>query len=129
MSATTADLLDLLADDPTFDENDEPLATQHHRNVIDSLYYSLREPLAGPQVSVAAELRIYQSIAAVRMRDFREPDLLVALGRPDSERLIYLLSEEGKAPDSVLEVLSETTHAKDTGEKGRWYRRIGVREY
>jgi hypothetical protein len=129
MSATTVDLLDLLADDPTFDENDEPLATQHHRDVIDSLYYSLRERLAGPDVSVAAELRIYRSIAAVRARDFREPDLLVALGRPDYARLIYLLSEEGKAPDFVLEVLSETTHAKDTGEKRRWYRRIGVREY
>jgi hypothetical protein len=129
MSATTVDLLDLLADDPTFDENDEPLATQHHRDVIDSLYYSLRERLAGPDVSVAAELRIYRSIAAVRTRDFREPDLLVALGRPDYARLIYLLSEEGKAPDFVLEVLSETTHANDTGEKRRWYREIGVREY
>jgi hypothetical protein len=129
MSATTVDLRDLLADDPTFDENDEPLATQHHRDVIDSLYYSLRERLAGPDVSVAAELRIYRSIAAVRTRDFREPDLLVALGRPDYARLIYLLSEEGKAPDFVLEVLSETTHANDTGEKRRWYREIGVREY
>jgi Uma2 family endonuclease len=129
MSATTVDLLDLLGDDPTFDENDEPLATQHHRDVIDSLYYSLRERLAGPDVSVAAELRIYRSIAAVRAREFREPDLLVALERADDERLIYLLSEEGKAPDFVLEVLSETTHAKDTGEKRRWYREIGVREY
>ena len=129
MSTRLVDLEALVAEDPTFDENDEPLATQQHRDVIDSLYYSLRERLAGPSLSVAAELRIYRDIAAVRARDYREPDLLVALERPDYARVIYLLSDEGTAPDFVLEVLSETTHVRDTGEKRRWYRGIGVREY
>jgi hypothetical protein len=129
MSTSVVDLAALLADDPTFDENDEPLAGQQHRDAIDSLYYSLRERLAGPGASVAAELRIYRDLAAVRRRDYREPDLLVALDRPDEQRLIYLLSDEGKAPDFVLEVLSDTTYRNDLGEKRRWYRGIGVREY
>jgi hypothetical protein len=128
-STSVVDLGALLADDPTFEENDEPLAGQPHRDAIDSLYYSLRDRMAGPHVSVAAELRIYRDTAAVAARAYREPDLLVALDRPDEQRLIYLLSDEGKAPDFVLEVLSDTTYRNDLGEKRRWYRGIGVREY
>lgn len=129
MSTDVVDLAALLGDDPTFDENDEPLASQHHRNVIDSLYYTLRERLAGPDIAVAAELRIYRDRQAVARRDYREPDVLVAPGRPDYERLIYLLSEEGRAPAFALEVLSDTTWTRDLGEKRRWYAAIGVREY
>jgi len=129
MNTSVVDLAALLADDPTFDENDEPLAGQQHRDAIDSLYYSLRDRLAGPNLSVAAELRIYRDLAAVAARNYREPDLLVALERPDYAREIYLLSDEGKAPDFVLEVLSDTTYRNDLGAKRRWYRGIGVREY
>ena len=129
MSTEVLDLAALLGDDPTFDENDEPLATQHHRDVIDSLYYSLHERLAGSACLVAAEVRIYRDPEAMRAGVYREPDVLVAFGRPDYARVVYLLSLEGKAPDFALEVLSESTHLKDTGEKRRWYRRHGVREY
>jgi Uma2 family endonuclease len=129
MSTDVVDLAALLGDDPTFDENDEPLASQHHRNVIDSLYYTLRERLAGPEIAVAAELRIYRDLQAVAARNYREPDVLVAPGRPDYERLIYLLNEERHAPAFALEVLSDTTWTRDLGEKRRWYAGIGVREY
>ena len=129
ISTSVFDVRALLADDPTFEENDEPMAGQPHRDPIDSLYYSLRDRLAGPRVYVAAELRVYRDLAAVRARAYREPDLLVVLDRPDEQRLVYLLSEEGKAPDFVLEVLSDTTYQNDLGEKRRWYREIGVREY
>ncbi|HEY8744627.1 MAG TPA: Uma2 family endonuclease, partial [Chloroflexota bacterium] len=129
ISTSVVDLEALLADDPTFEESDEPMAGQPHRDPIDSLFYSLRDHLAGPGVYVAAEVRVYRDLAAVRARTYREPDLLVALDRPDEQRLVYLLSEEGKAPDFVLEVLSDTTYQNDLGEKRRWYRAIGVREY
>lgn len=129
MSTGVVDVRALLADDPTFDEDDEPLASQHHRNVIDSLYYLLRDRLAGPAFTAAAELRVYPTIADIALRHYREPDLLVALDRPDKERLIYLLSEEGKAPDFVFEVLSDSTKNRDALQKRRWYQRIGVREY
>ena len=129
ISTSVVDVRALLADDPTFEENDEPMAGQPHRDPIDSLYYSLRDRLAGPRVYVAAEVRVYRDLAAVRARAYREPDLLVVLDRPDEQRLVYLLSDEGKAPDFVLEVLSDTTYQNDLGEKRRWYRGIGVREY
>lgn len=129
MNTDVIDLAALLADDPTFAEDDEPLASQQHRDVIDSVYYLLRDRLAGPSLFVAAELRVYRNSQAVAAREYREPDLLVALGRPDYQRLIYLLSEEGRAPDFVLEVLSDSTKDQDAQEKRRWYRGIGVREY
>ncbi|MGI8916036.1 MAG: Uma2 family endonuclease [Chloroflexota bacterium] len=133
ISPSIMDLAALLADDPTFDEDDDRAQgappNQHHRNVIDSLYYVLRDRLAGPNMFMAAELRVYRDLQAVAARQYREPDLLVAVGRPDYERLIYLLSEEGQAPDFVLEVLSDSTKDKDAQEKRRWYQGIGVREY
>jgi len=69
ISTSVVDLQELLADDPTFEEQDEPLATQHHRDVIDSLYYSLRDRLAGPSVSVAAESRLHAAeLEVARLR-------------------------------------------------------------
>jgi len=47
LSTDTIGLRALLADDPTFEEDVEPLATQQRRDVIDSLYYLLRVRLAG----------------------------------------------------------------------------------
>jgi Uma2 family endonuclease len=129
MSTSVADLEALLAEDPTFEEDDEPLANQQHRDVIDSVYYLLRDRLAGPALWVGAEVRVYRDIRAVAARQYREPDLAVALGRPDYQRIVYLLSEEGKAPDFVLEVLSDSTKDQDAQAKRRWYREIGVREY
>lgn len=133
MSTDVVDVQALLADDPTFDEDDEPLASQRHRNVLDSLCHVLHDRFAagtslGP-AAVAAELRVYPTIAHVAAREYREPDLLVALDRPDVERLIYLVSEEGKAPDFVLEVMSDSSKNRDALEKRRWYRDLGVREY
>jgi hypothetical protein len=75
MNTSVVDLAALLAEVPTFDEDDEPWAGQQHRDAIDSLYYSLRDRLDGPHLSVAAELRIYRDTAAVAARSCREPDL------------------------------------------------------
>jgi Uma2 family endonuclease len=133
MSTSVADLEALLAEDPTFEEDDEwaqgAPPNQQHRDVIDSIYYLLRDRLAGPTCWVGAEVRVYRDIRAVAARQYREPDLAVAWDRPDAQRVVYLLSEEGKAPDFVLEVLSDSTKDQDARAKKRWYQAIGVREY
>jgi hypothetical protein len=97
--------------------------------VIHSVYYLLRDRLAGPGCWVGAEVRVYRDIRAVAARQYREPDLAVAWDRPDAQRVVYLLEEEGKAPDFVLEVLSDSTKDQDARAKKRWYQAIGVREY
>ena len=110
------------------EEQDKPLAGQDHRDTIDSLSYPLRGRLSGSACFVAAELRVHRD--PVDLRDYREPDILVALGVPDRVRPRYDLWVEPKAPDLVIEVLSPSSlKNKDLTEKRDWYRRVGVREY
>ena len=117
-------------DEDLFDseEQDEPLAGQDHRDTIDSLCYPLRGRLAGPDCYVAAELRVHRNPAD--LRDYREPDILVALGVADWVRPCYDLWVERKAPDLVVEVLSpDSEKNRDLTTKKDWYRTEGVREY
>ncbi|MGI8915665.1 MAG: Uma2 family endonuclease [Chloroflexota bacterium] len=86
------------------EEQDEPLAGQDHRDTIDSLSYPLRGRLADPGCYVAAELRVHRD--PHDLHDYKEPDILVALGVADAVRPYYYLWLEGKAPDLVIEVLS-----------------------
>lgn len=57
------------------------------------------------------------------------PDVFVVFGVPKRRRRIYLLWEEGKAPDFVLEITSRSTRRQDAGFKRDLYARLGVREY
>jgi Uma2 family endonuclease len=110
------------------EEQDEPLAGQDHHDTIDGLHYPLRGRLAGPRCYVAAELRVHRDPA--NLHDYREPDILVALGVADWVRPRYELWVEHKAPDLVIEVLSPSSvENKDLTGKRDWYRREGVREY
>ncbi len=61
----------------------------------------------------------------------RYPDLLVAFDvDPDAyaARNGYVVSEQGKPPDFVLEVASRRSAAEDPGPKKDYYERIGVGE-
>jgi len=126
MHATTVGLADLalLAEE----EHDEPLAGQEHSLTIQNLHYPLYAHLRGPACFVASELRVYRD--PHNLNDWREPDVLVALGVPDRVRPGYALWLEGKAPDLVLEVLSpDSVRNRDLTAKRDWYGREGVREY
>ena len=57
------------------------------------------------------------------------PDVLVSLGVPKRDRLSYVVADEGKPPDFVLEVASNSTWRRDYGEKRKTYEALGVREY
>ena len=57
------------------------------------------------------------------------PDVFVVLGVAKRTRTTYLVWEEGKAPDFVLEVASASTWREDEGAKREVYERLGVREY
>ena len=62
----------------------------------------------------------------------RRPDLLVAFGvSPEKyeENNGYISSEQGKPPDFVLEVASESTAETDTGAKRDDYAALGIPEY
>ena len=62
----------------------------------------------------------------------RYPDLLVAFDvDPELYRASngYIISEQGKPPDFVLEVASESTGSIDVNEKRDDYARLGILEY
>ena len=62
----------------------------------------------------------------------RRPDLLIAFNvSPVDYRLSngYIVSEQGKPPDFVMEVASLSTAATDTGEKRDYYASLGIPEY
>ena len=57
------------------------------------------------------------------------PDLFVSFGVPGGSRKSYVLWQEGKPPDFVLEVISESSQRRDRVEKKRIYEHLGVTEY
>ena len=62
----------------------------------------------------------------------RYPDLLVAFGAdPDAYEASngYIVSEQGKPPDFILEVASRRTASDDLAGKMDYYERMGVGEY
>ena len=77
-------------------------------------------------VYVAGNLLIYYEEGT---QERVAPDVFVVLGAPRRKRTSYVLWQEPKAPDFVLEVTSRSTHVEDQGSKRWLYQRLGVREY
>lgn len=62
----------------------------------------------------------------------KHPDLMIAFNAdPEAYRLSngYIVSEQGKPPDFVMEVASPSTAAADVGEKRDYYAEMGIPEY
>ena len=58
------------------------------------------------------------------------PDVFVAYGVPkETDREVWKLWVEGKAPDFILEVTSKSTRKHDERKKKAIYERVGVTEY
>jgi Uma2 family endonuclease len=62
-------------------------------------------------------------------RAFVAPDVMLAIGVRKRRRENYLLWEEGKPPDLLVEVTSKSTRREDEVKKKALYERIGVEEY
>jgi len=84
-----------------------------------------------PEVFVAANMFVYYA-RGDRLKHV-SPDVFVVKGIPKTrtpDRRRYLVWEEGKAPDFVLELTSESTREEDVDDKMDIYRDVlGVREY
>lgn len=57
------------------------------------------------------------------------PDVFVVFGATKRDRATYMLWNEPKAPDFVLEITSRSTRSRDQGAKRGIYAFLGVREY
>lgn len=112
-------------------DDGEPMETQRHKMQLDLLMDALLPWLEGRSDGyVGGNMFVYYSMKQVRNRDFKGPDFFVALGVPKVERLSWVIWEEGKAPDVVIELLSSSTIDQDKHEKKQIYQdRMRVSEY
>jgi Uma2 family endonuclease len=103
--------------------------TDFHRNVMIDLIRALQELYADdPLTYVSGDLLIYYERGNKRRRV--DPDVFVVLGVPKRSRQNYLLWEEGKGPDLVIEVTSQSTRKEDLTTKRDLYRdTLQVSEY
>ena len=108
-----------------------PMETQRHKFQIDMLIDTLLPWLAARSDGyVGGNMFVYYSLAQVKNQDFRGPDFFAVLGVPKKERLSWVVWEEGKGPDVVIELLSESTAAQDKNEKKLIYQnQLRVSEY
>ena len=78
-------------------------------------------------VYIASNMLLYYERGVTAAR--REPDVLVALGARTHARRSFRSFEEGRLPNVVFEIASESTHAEDNGDKLQVYQSLGIKEY
>jgi Uma2 family endonuclease len=73
----------------------------------------------------AGNLSIYYNTRQLKTKDFRGPDFFVVLGTERKDRKSWVVwEEEGKYPNIILEILSDSTSAIDRGLKKQLYQDI-----
>jgi Uma2 family endonuclease len=107
---------DLYSDEP-------PLETDLHRDQIDLLIRLMRSLWQDRQnFYVSGNLTIYYSPNQLKSEDFRGPDFFVVLGtnlRPRKSWVVW--EEDGKYPNVIVELLSDSTAKTDRGLKKQIY--------
>ena len=117
--------------DPPEREPDEDMTSFKHLAKAGNAYL-LAEHLGNPETTLIEADRWIVPDPSFNKARAKRPDLLVAF---DVDPAIYqanngyVVSEQGKAPDFVLEVASESTGDADLNEKRDFYESIGVLEY
>ena len=108
-----------------------PMESARHKAQMDLLIDALIPWLEQREEGyVGGNMFVYYSLAQVRNKDFKGPDFFAVLGVPKGERKSWVVWEEGKAPDVVIELLSESTVQADKNEKKLIYQnQMRVPEY
>ena len=99
-----------------------------HREVMVAAIDTLQLHYTGQPVYVSGNILLFYR-PGDKLRHV-SPDVLVVLGLEPRSRDNYLLWEEGRAPNVVIEVTSPSTRKEDLKDKLKIYRdEIGVAEY
>jgi Uma2 family endonuclease len=130
-TATSNIVLPPTQDELPYDDG-VPMESERHRWQADLLITALAPWLAQRPDGgyVGGNLFLYFNLAQVRNQDFRGPDVFVVLDVPRGERKSWVVWEEGKGPDVVIELLSESTASQDKHRKRLIYQnQLRVPEY
>lgn len=106
-----------------------PMETERHKKQMELLIDSL-EPWLGERGYVGGNMFVYFSLQQLKNQDFKGPDVFVTLGVSNRERKSWVVWEEGKSPDVIIELLSESTATEDKNRKKQVYQnQLKVAEY
>jgi Uma2 family endonuclease len=102
----------------------KPMAeTDLHRELMIDLIETLKAHFeADPMTYVSGDLLLFYEEG--NKRKHVAPDVFVVRGVPMRQRSNYLLWEEGKGPDVIIEVTSKTTRREDQTKKRALYREV-----
>ena len=118
-----------LPDPPEYPE--DKMTNFDHLSINGNAHY-LKQHLGNPDTTLVAGDR-YMVVRPTRsMAGSRYPDLLVAFDADPvayKESNGYIIDEQGKPPDFVLEIASPRTGRVDTVEKRNDYAALGIPEY
>ena len=116
--------------DPPKREPDEMTAYDHLHRTGNA--YHLAMHFGNPEATLVEADRWIVATPEDNKSTARRPDLLIAFNVSRQQYRAnngYIVSEQGKPPDFVLEVASESTADTDTGDKRRDYTALGIPEY
>jgi len=103
-----------------------PLESQQHLDTLTDLVTSLRDWLreqGDTTTYVHGNMALYFSLRQVKHNDFLGPDVMVVKDTTLRTRKSWVCWEEERTPSVVIELLSESTEARDRGEKMAIYAR------
>ena len=115
-------------------DDDEPLAESDYQlEPLDYAYNGLSTWFdSRADVAVQADMFVHYLVAGEDgglERRMLAPDVFVIFGVPKRQRFSYVVWDEGKPPDFVLEILSGSTWRRDTVDKKAIYEAMSVDEY
>jgi Uma2 family endonuclease len=109
-----------------------PMETYRHKLQMDILMDAYGNWLTATQQQgfIGGNMFVYFNPDQVRNQDYRGPDVFVVKDVPSGERRSWVVWQEGKAPDVVIELLSPSTAKRDKTEKKQIYQKqLRVTEY
>ncbi|MEP7339633.1 MAG: Uma2 family endonuclease [Acidobacteriota bacterium] len=118
-------------DDLPYDDG-MPMETLRHRLQMNLLIHPLEDYWQErTNLFVSGNMFIYFSLEQVKNQDFRGPDFFAVLNAlPGRDRKSWVVWEEDKGPDVVIELLSQSTAEFDKEEKKLIYQdKLRVPEY
>ena len=117
--------------DPPEDRYDEKMTSAKHLGLTGSFHHLIHH-LGNPETTIVGTERYLVAAPARNMAGSRYPDLLIAMNvDPEAyERSNgYIIDEQGKPPDFVLEIASASTGIIDVTTKRADYAAMGILEY
>jgi Uma2 family endonuclease len=106
-------------------DDGEPMETGRHRRQMDLSIESLEGHWVDrDDMAIEGNMALYFSELQAKKNDFRAPDIFVVLDTVRRDRKSWVVWQEERTPNVVIELLSPSTEAADRGDKMRIYAKL-----